>query len=201
MIKTMFLFFGLFLLANNLDAQIVINENTSTEEKKDSSEVNNPKTKFIGEDKVYLHNGKTMQVKVKRVYLNELYYIESNDGVVKKMNKKLVHKIEYKSGKLEIVSARASNVRKVGDYRKIKVTKKKKDVEGLVEVIKVKAVAEGSPRRNSTPKSLERRAIIVLRKKAALLNANIILITDKKVHVAFGETPSVTLKGIAYSYR
>jgi hypothetical protein len=39
----------------------------------------------------------------------------------------------------------------------------------------------------------------VLRKKAANLNANYVLITKESVSAAFGEIPSVSLSAIAYS--
>ena len=81
------------------------------------------------------------------------------------------------------------------------VTCQTQEVEGLIEVARLEAKSEGSDRGYATPKSLERTATIVLRRKAALVNANIVLITDKNVNVAFEEIPSVTLYGTAYSYR
>ena len=152
-------------------------------------------------DIIYQHDGTKFLVDVKKIYLNDLYYSLPGETKVHKLDQRLVHKIEYKSGKLEILNETPPDVRKVGDYRKVKVTKNPDDVEGLIEVAKLEAKAEGSDKRYSTPKSLERTAIIVLRKKAALVNANIVLITDKKSNVAFGEIPSVTLYGTAYSYK
>lgn len=178
------------------EADTAINQNQEIE--KLPSETN---TENIKSDIIYQHDGTQMLVDVKKIYLNDLYYSLPGDSRVNKIDQRLVHKIEYKTGKIEILNEKAPDVREVGDYRKVKVTENEEDVEGLIEVAKLEAKSEGSDRGYSTPKSLERTAIIVLRRKAALVNASIVLITDKKTSVPFGEIPSVTLYGIAYSYR
>jgi hypothetical protein len=165
------------------------------------SEIVQDTTKNVVTDIIYQHDGKKLLVDVKKIYLNDLYYSFSGETKVHKMDQRLVQKIEYKSGKVEVLNETPPKVREVGDYRKVKVTKNPDDVEGLIEVAKLEAPAEGSSRGNTTLKSLERTATIVLRRKAALVNADIILITDKKSNVAFGEIPSLVLYGTAYSYR
>ena len=196
-VLTAILLFSMNLLIN---AQVVLAE------KKDTTTVINQDTiqNIQQEEKtdiVYQHDGTQLQVDVKRIYLNDLYYSFPDETKVNKLDQRLVHKIEYKSGKIEILNETPPDVRKVGDYRKVKVTKKPDDVEGLIEVAKLEAKAEGSDKGYSTPKSLERTAIIVLRRKAALVNADIVLITNKKSNVAFGEIPSMILYGTAYSYK
>jgi hypothetical protein len=194
-----------FLINATVKAQVIYPEETDTTTVNQDEELKNDKKKDTGQEQktdiIYQHDGTKMFVDVKKIYLNDLYYSLPGDTKVKKMDQRLVHKIEYKSGKVEILNETAPDVREVGDYRKVKVTKNPDDVEGLIEVAKLEAKAEGSDRGYSTPKSLERTAIIILRRKAALVNANIVLITDKKSNVAFGEIPSITLYGIAYSYR
>ena len=195
-----------FILINAaVNAQVIYPEETDTTTVNQDEELKNDKKKDIEQEQktdiIYQHDGTKMFVDVKKIYLNDLYYSLPGDTKVKKMDQRLVHKIEYKTGKIEILNETAPDVREVGDYRKVKVTKNPDDVEGLIEVAKLEAKAEGSDRGYSTPKSLERTATIILRRKAALVNANIVLITDKKSNVAFGEIPSITLYGIAYSYR
>lgn len=190
-------------ISTYLDAQIIYpeekdttNQNQLVEKDSSKSNVQNKKS-----DVIFQHDGTKMFVDVKRIYLNDLYYSLPGDSRVNKMDQRLVHKIEYKSGEVEILNEMAPAVREVGDYRKVKVTENIDDVEGLIEVAKLEAKSEGSDKGYSTPKSLERTAIIVLRRKAALVNADIVLITEKKSNVAFGEIPAITLYGIAYSYR
>lgn len=152
-------------------------------------------------DIIYQHDGTKMFVDVKKIQMNDLYYSLPGETKVIKMDQRLVHKIEYKSGKIEVLNEKPTEIRDVGDYRKVKVTYDPKDVEGLVEVAQLEARADGSDKSYSTPKSLERTAIIVLRRKAALINGDIILITDKRTHVAFGEIPFIIMYAKAYSYK
>jgi len=200
-VYTFFVFISISFIAN---AQVVIAEQDDSvkvnkEEKVDTTNQDNQET--VVTDIIYQHDGTKLLVDVKKIYLNDLYYSFPGETKVNKMDQRLVHKIEYKTGKKEILNETPSEVREVGDYRKVKVTKNPDDVEGLIEVAKLEAKAEGNDKGYSTPKTLERSAIIVLRRKAALVNANIVLITDKKSQVAFGEQPTVTLYGTAYSYR
>jgi len=192
-----------FLASLNLKAQIIYPEDpdTTVVEKTEDNKSKKKDNKQQDTDIIYQHDGTKMFVHIKRIYLNDLYYSLPGDNKVNKMDQRLVHKIEYKTGKVEVLNENPSDVREVGDYRKVKVTDDPDDVEGLIEVARLEAKSEGSDRGYSTPKSLERTATIVLRRKAALVNANIVLITDKKSNVAFGEIPSVTLYGTAYSYR
>ncbi len=201
--------FGLILIAfllitNLIDAQVIYPEDSDTSKtsnEKVEKTVNNDEEQIQKTDLLYQHDGKTIAVNVKRIYLNDLYYSLPGETKVNKIDQRLVHKIVYKAGKIEVLNEKAPEVRKVGDYRKVKVTKDPDDVEGLVEVAKLEAKSEGNNKGNSSHKSLERSATIVLRRKAALVNGHIVLITKKKSSGGFGESPSLTLYGTAYSYR
>ncbi len=205
MIKKVLLVILICILGYHLSAQVILTENAEVEKEKDSTEkvtlVQDTTINKVKADTIFRHDGAVMTVDIKKIYLNDLYYSLPGETKVNKMDQRLVHKIIYSSGKIEVLNEKAPEVREVKDYRKVKVTEDPDDIEGLIEVAKLEAVAEGSDRGYSTPKSLERTAIIVLRKKAALVNADIVLITDKKTNVAFGEIPSVTMQGTAYSYR
>jgi len=184
------------------NAQIVFSEDTTNAKAEVAQESNLPDSaKRQSTDVVYRHDGTMMYVDVKKIHLNDLYYSLPGQTKVTKMDQRYVHKIEYKSGKIEVLNEKPSNVRETNDYRKVKITQSNIDVDGLIEVAKLDARAEGSERGYSTLESLERSATIMLRKKAASVNADIVLITDKKVNIAFGEIPSIVLYGTAYSYR
>jgi len=196
---TFFVLLSFLIIGTSAQAQVIYPEGQDTSVVKKEEKTNKEEQKQT--DIIYQHDGTKMLVNVKRIYLNDLYYSLPGETKVNKMDQRLVHKIEYKTGKVEVLNETPPDVREVGDYRKVKVTDDPDDVEGLIEVAKLEAKAEGSDRGYSTPKSLERSATIILRRKAALVNANIVLITDKQSNVAFGELPSVTLQGTAYSYR
>jgi len=152
-------------------------------------------------DIIHQHNGTKMFVDVKKIQMNDLFYSLPGETKVSKMDQRLVYKIEYKTGKIEVLNEKPTEIREVGDYRKVKVTYDPKDIDGLIEVAQLEARADGSETRQTSLKTLERSAIIVLRRKAALINSDIILVTDKKTHVAFGEIPNIVLYAKAYSYK
>ncbi|MDY6800466.1 MAG: hypothetical protein SVU94_04495 [Bacteroidota bacterium] len=188
-----------------LNAQVILPDKPDTtkinQENDEEISMNESKSDELKTDVVYLHDKTVLKVDVKKIYQNNLYYSLPGDAKVNQMDQRLVYKIEYKSGKTEIINEEPQTVRNINDYRKVKVTYNPDDVDGMVEVAKLEAKAEGSDRSYSTAKTLERTAIIILRRKAALVNAEMVLVTDKKVHVAFGEIPFTILYGTAYSYR
>jgi hypothetical protein len=188
-----------------LNAQVILPDKPDStkinQENEEEISMNDSKSNDLKTDVVYLHDKTVMQVEVKKIYQNNLYYSLPGETKVNQMDQRLVYKIEYKSGKTEIINEEPQKVRNINDYRKVKVTYNLDDVDGMVEVAKLEAKAEGSDRGYSTAKTLERTAIIILRRKAALVNAEMVLITDKKVHVAFGEIPFTILYGTAYTYR
>ena len=197
----MLLFLMVTIFSFNLSAQVIYPDEPDTTKTNEIKKDKQSEKSHLNTDILYQHDGTKMYVNVKKIYLNDLYYSLPGDTKVNKIDQRLIHKIEYKTGEIEILNEKAPDVREVGDYRKVKVTENPDEVDGMIEVARLEAKSEGSDRGYSTPKSLERSAVIVLRRKAALVNAEIVLITDKKTSVAFGEIPSVTLYGTAYSNR
>jgi hypothetical protein len=205
MIRIIFGLLTILLVNTSINAQVIYPEEIDTSkinnENKLDNAINNDEKQDQKTDILYQHDGTKTFVNVKNIYLNDLYYSLPGETKVNKIDQRLVHKIVYKTGKVEVLNETAPKVREVGDYRKVKVTYEPDEVEGLVEVAKLEAKAEGNDRGQTSLKTLERTATIILRRKAALVNASIVLITGKKSNAAFGETPSLTLLGTAYSYR
>lgn len=201
-----FVLFILFLFLNiPLSAQVILPDepDTTKTNKVDAKDLSGKEAnnENVEADKIYLHDETVMKVDIKRIYQNNIYYSLPGETKVNQMDQRLVHKIEYKSGQMEILNEEPKTVREINDYRKVKVTYDPDDVDGMIEVAKLEARAEGSERNYTSVKSLERSATIILRRKAALVNGEMVLITDKKVHIAFGEIPFTILYGTAYSYR
>ncbi len=182
-------------------AQVVYPEETITDSTSiDSTALLRVKPENVKTDIVVLHTGEKLYVDVKKIQLNDIFYTFPQEQDLQQMDKRLAKKIYYKSGKIETMSQADEEIPEVGDYRKVKVTRDKKDVERFIEVGRFDAKAEGSRRRNTSLKSLERSAEIILRRKAALLNAHIVLVVDQQSSMAFGEVPSTTLTGVAYAH-
>jgi hypothetical protein len=182
-------------------AQVVYPEGTITDSTSiDSTALLQVKPVNVKTDIIVLHSGEKMYVDVKKIQLNDLFYTFPQEQDLMEMDKRLAKKVYYKSGKIESLSRADEEIPEVGDYRKVKITRDKKDVENFIEVGRFEAKAEGSRRRNTSLRSLERSAEIILRRKAALLNAHIVLVVDQQSSMAFGEVPSTTLTGVAYAH-
>jgi len=193
----------IFLLTSivNVTAQVVYPEGTIADSSTvDSTDLLRVKPVNVATDIIVLHSGEKLYVDVKKIQFNDLFYTFPKDPDILQMDKRLVKKVYYKSGKIETLSQADEEIPEVGDYRKVKVTRDRKDVEKFVEVGRFEAKAEGSRRRNTSLRSLERSAEIILRRKAALLNAHIVLVVDQQASMAFGEVPSTTLTGVAYAH-
>ncbi|MFO7938323.1 MAG: hypothetical protein R6U66_01085 [Bacteroidales bacterium] len=199
--QVLWLLVFLFASVVNVTAQVVYPEGTITDSSTvDSSALMRVKPVNVATDIIVLHTGEKLYVDVKKIQLNDLYYTFPKHQEILEMDKRLVKKVYYKSGKIETLSQADEDIPDVGDYRKVKVTRDKKDVEKFLEVGRFDAKAEGSRRRNTSLRSLERSAEIILRRKAALLNAHIVLVIDQQSSMAFGEVPSTTLTGVAYAH-
>jgi hypothetical protein len=149
-------------------------------------------------DTIFIFGGKKMNVDIKKITPDSILYSEKGGEEIKRMWNGNVYKVKYESGKMEIINTTPKQKKEKIDWRKVKVVKKKKHVVDFIEVQKIEATAKGSGRGYQTPKTLKRKALTILRKKAANLNANYILIVNESISAAFGDIPSATYTGIAY---
>lgn len=150
-------------------------------------------------DTVYLFEDKEMHVNVLKITYDSVLYREARHTGLKAIDKDRVHKIRYNWGRLEIINENPPKRQKTYDWRKVKFLKNKRKADGLFEVKEIEAHTKGSGRGYQTPRSLETKAKTILKKKAANINAQYVLITNKAITTAFGESPSATLTATAYS--
>ena len=134
-----------------------------------------------------------------KITYDSIIYTEAGETKLKRLAKDKINKIIYNWGRVEILNENPPKYPGRYDWRKVQIIRNKNNTKGLFKVKKIEAKAEGSSRGYDTPKSLETRAKVILKKKAANVNAQFVLITSKTVTIAFGELPSATLKGIAYT--
>lgn len=150
-------------------------------------------------DTVYFFDRETMYVNVMKITYDSILYREAGQTDLKSLGKDRVNRIKYNWGRLEILNEKPPRRQKRYDWRKVKFLKNKRRASDMHQVKEIMAKAKGSGRGFETPKSLEVKAKTILRKKAANVNAHYVLITNKTISTAFGEIPSATLTGIAYS--
>lgn len=166
-------------------------------------QVNKPDTSVKASrfDTVYFFEGPERYVNVKKITYDSIIYIHPGSKVQQSFDKSRIRKIKYSYGHHEYFNEKQKKESRQLEWRRVKIVESKKNVLTMTKVREIEATAKGSGRGYETPKTLERKARVILRKKAARLNANYILLTKKSVSVAFGEIPSATLIGIAYTDR
>jgi hypothetical protein len=111
------------------------------------------------------------------------------------IERKEVHKIVYKTGRIEILNQAAFEVLDESSWEAVWITEEKKDVGNLYQLGEVEARSPSSAR---SPSAAKKGAIIKLKKKAANLKGTLILITWKETTGGYGEYPGYYIKGLAY---
>lgn len=154
---------------------------------------NNVKT-----DTIVMLSGKKILANFMKFTLKNLYYSFPGETKMVEVDRREVNKIIYKSGRVDIISTREVEIPDIPGWRDVKVMHKPEQVAGMNELGEVEAYAIGERDTYATPKWLERSATITLQKKAALLGAQCVLITNRVVSHPYGDPASVSLTGKAY---
>jgi ribosomal protein L19E len=148
-------------------------------------------------DTIYLLGQRKMVVDIKGVRYASVVYSDSGSSEIKSIETKQIQRIIFDSGRKEIFNDKlVMNVEKT-DWRNVITTENEDEVNGLYELGKVKGKSAAG---NRTPKSAERTATIRMKKEAAGLGAEMILITKKEARGGFGEVPTFYIEGVAYSF-
>ena len=150
-------------------------------------------------DVLTLLQGEEMEVEVRQV--TPKYIIYSDPGLMEtmKIDRREVYSIKYRSGKTDIISSKPLKIPDYNNWREIVVTSNPSNVEGLIELGDVSVSVEATSRTHiKMPRTLEASAIVIAKKKTAMLKGEIILITRKEHYRGYGVQPSVTVEGKAY---
>jgi hypothetical protein len=158
-----------------------------------------PKSKR-GVDIMVLMTGEQREVEIRKFSTKYIYYSNPGESSMKQIDRRLVNSIYYRSGSKEIITPKAIDIPKNSEWEKIKITEDPKEVSPLmVEIDVIEVVVEASGREQYyKPSTLENSAFIILRKKAAMLNGELVLIKKKSHNRPYGEAPSVKIEAIAY---
>ncbi|PKP43821.1 MAG: hypothetical protein CVT95_11725 [Bacteroidetes bacterium HGW-Bacteroidetes-12] len=153
-------------------------------------------------DWLKLLNGQEKEVEVRRISDKYVFYSQPDNMDVEWIDRREVQTIYYRTGKIEQMTQKAIEIRKVKDWQKIDATRAKEDVDDMIKVEDLQVKHEATNRHEyNKAKTLETSAEIILKKQAALLNADIILIVKVEHHRAYGDPPVVTMTAEAYRKR
>jgi len=158
-----------------------------------------PKSK-LGVDIMMLMTGEQREVEIRKFSTKFIYYSRPKESTMVQIDRRLVNVIYYRSGSKEVITPRAVDIPQNSDWEKIKVTENPKDVSPMmIEIDLIEVVVEASTREQYVkPQTLENSANIILRKKAAMLNGELVLIKKKSHSRPYGEAPSLRIEAVAY---
>lgn len=157
-------------------------------------------TKTSKVDMIKFLDGNIIEVDIQKISEKFITYNKPGDiNDIEYVDRRKVQAIHFRSGRIETMSEKTVEIRKIGSWEDVKLTDKPEDVKGMIEVknMEVKLVAQ-TRHHYYKPETLENSAEIIMKKNAALENAEIVLITKRAHHRAYGDPPAVILVGIAY---
>jgi hypothetical protein len=146
-------------------------------------------------DTIFKLNGTTIPVDVTTVTPTYISFIFPGKPEEFTIERKEVHKIVYKTGKIEILNKAAFVMLDDSMWEAVWMTEDKKEVGDLYMLGEVEARSPSSAR---SPSAAKKGAIIKLKKKTANLGGTLVLVTKKLTTGGYGEYPGYYIKGIAY---
>jgi hypothetical protein len=153
----------------------------------------NPVT--VPHDTIFKLNGAQMPVDVTTVTPTYISFVLPGKPDEYTIERKEVHKIIYKTGKIDILNQVAFAVLDDSMWEAVWITEDKKEIGDLYLLGDVEAKSPSSAR---SPSAAKKGAIIKLKKKAANMKGTLILVTRKQATGGYGEYPGYFIKGIAY---
>ena len=149
----------------------------------------------VPHDTIFKLNGAQMPVDVTTVTPTYISFILPGKSDEFTIERKEVHKIIYKTGKIDILNQAAFTVFDESSWEAVWITEDKKEVGDLYVLGEIEARSPSSARSAAAAK---KGALIKLKKKAANLKGTLILVTKKQATGGYGEYPGYYIKGIAY---
>ncbi|HEX2394596.1 MAG TPA: hypothetical protein VHI78_04580 [Bacteroidales bacterium] len=149
----------------------------------------------VPHDTIFKINGQQMPVDVTTVTPTYISFVFPGKPEEFTIERKEVHKIIYKTGKIDILNQAAFVMFDESSWEAVWITEDKKEVGDLYMLGEVEAKSPSSAR---SPAAAKKGAIIKLKKKAANLKGTLILVTKKQATGGYGEYPGYYIKGIAY---
>jgi len=149
----------------------------------------------VPHDTIFKINGQQIPVDVTTVTPTYISFVFPGKPEEFTIERKEVHKIIYKTGKIDILNQAAFTMFDESSWEAVWITEDKKEIGDLYVLGDVEAKSPSSAR---SPAAAKKGAIIKLKKKAANLKGTLILVTKKQATGGYGEYPGYFIKGVAY---
>jgi len=148
-------------------------------------------------DTIVLISGRKMAAFVQNVSPSKISYFPIGSKELKDMDRKQVHKIMYRNGRVETFNTMAVQVVSEGDWQTVILTDNMDDVEGFFPLGEVQA--QSSPKSRNA-RSARQSADIRLKKRAVNMGGLVVFITKRESKGGYGETPTHYVEGIVYGF-
>jgi len=158
-----------------------------------------------GYDRIIKLNKDTLVVTILKVTAGDVSFLYPLNKAINRLPIFHIKEIIGKDGKPNATFNGGTNTAKVNendstqssDWKTIVLTSNPGDVDGMENLGDIEASSEGE-RVTTNAALVEKNAIFHLKKKAALMGATKVLVTEKNALGGYGETPTIQIKGIAY---
>jgi hypothetical protein len=165
-------------------------------------------------DKILTYSHEVYIAKIENITPSFVLFLYPFNTELQSLNRNNISQIQYADGTIdiflpltnktgfdkEVVDTSRIIIRSRRDWEKVTLTNKSEDITGMVEKGKIIASYQADYV-NAENEYLEKNAQIILRKKAANLNAPVVLLINRNFHKAYGDFPSIELEGILYAYQ
>lgn len=148
-------------------------------------------------DTIILISGRKVVAHVQSVTTSKVIYIPYDGNTVKEMNRKQVHRILYKAGRVEVFNSLAAVMVDDDNWQTVIVTDNRDDVEGLFA--QGDASAQSSPQARNA-RAARRSADIRLKKRAVNMGGIVVLVTKRESRGGYGEIPTHFVEGVVYGF-
>ncbi|MFO8021182.1 MAG: hypothetical protein R6U65_01855 [Perlabentimonas sp.] len=150
-------------------------------------------------DRLKMVDGSEKEVVVKEISDKFVFFSEPEVDNVDWVDKNEVEAILYKDGTKRYLERRSNDKSRVKDWRGVEVTRDAEEVSGMVKIdeleVRREAISRSQFLKNST---LETNAEIAIKKEAAAIRADVVLVIEVLHHRAYGDPPLVVMRGEAY---
>ncbi len=161
-------------------------------------------------DKIITFDNEVLIVKIQHITLTEISFLYPYNTRIETINRQKVSQILYADNRIDLFTPFEEDKKELLPiqeerlivYRReiwenILTTENINDVTGCKKIGPVSAVFEAD-QVNRNNQYLEKNGMIRLKKRAAILRADMILITNKSIHRGYGDYPTIKIEGIAY---
>lgn len=138
--------------------------------------------------------------RVTRISNSNVFYVYPLNQEELTIPRKKIHQIIYSSEKIEKfnpLTDKFIDEKESINWENVEVLKDEFQTDTLIEISNFEALYESTKMKIST-NQLEKNVLVILKKKTANVGGKYLFITDKIIHKAYGDLPSIEMFGKAY---